>query len=40
MKKVEVKVVQEDKWKIERDLVLKEQKIYVPKNEKLRAEII
>jgi len=40
MKKVEVKVVQEDIWKIERDLVLKEQKIYVPKNEKLRAEII
>ena len=40
MKKVGVKVVQEDKWKIERNLVLKEQKIYVPKNEKLRAEII
>jgi len=35
-----VKVLHEDEWQIERDLVLKEGKIYVLKNGKLRAEII
>jgi len=40
MKKVEVKVSQEDEWQIERDLVLKKEKMYVPKDEKLRVEII
>jgi len=39
MKKAEVKVVRGDKWQIERELVLKEGKVYVPKNEELRAEI-
>ena len=29
-----------NEWKMEDDLVLKEGKIYVPKNEELRVEII
>ncbi len=32
--------MQGDKWQIEGDLVLKERKVYVPKKESLRAEII
>jgi len=32
------KVLQGDKWQIEGDLVLKEEKVYVPKNEGLRVE--
>ena len=31
MKKARVKVIQEDKWQVERDLVLKKGKVYVPK---------
>jgi len=40
MKKAGVKVLQGEKWQIERDLVLKEGKIYVSKNVELRMEII
>ena len=40
IKKAEVKVVREEKWQLERDLVLKEDKLYVLKDEELRAEII
>jgi len=40
MKKAEVKILQEEEWQIEEDLVLKKGKVYVPKNEKLRVEII
>jgi len=40
MKKTRVKELWEDEWKIEGDLVLKEEKIYVPKDVELRAEII
>jgi len=40
MKKAGVKVLRGEKWQIEEDLVLKEKKIYVPKDEKLRMEII
>jgi len=40
MKKAEVKVLREDKWQIEGDLVLKEDKVYVLKDEELRVEII
>jgi len=40
MKKVGVKVLREEEWEIEKDLVLKEEKVYVPKNEELRMEII
>ena len=40
MKKVEVKVLREEEWQIEKDLVLKEGKMYVLKNKPLRVEII
>ena len=40
MKKVRVKVIKGDEWQIEGDLVLKEGKVYVLKDEKLKAEII
>ena len=40
MKKVRVKVLKEGEWQIEGDFVLKEGKIYMPKNEALRVEII
>ena len=40
MKKVGVKELRGNKWKMEDDLVLKEGKIYVPKDEELRVEII
>jgi len=40
IKKAEVKVLRNDKWQIEEGLVLKEGKVYVPKDEKLRVEII
>ena len=35
-----VKILREDEWEIERDLILKEEKIYVPKDEKLKLEVI
>ena len=31
---------QRDEWQIERDLVLKKGKVYVPKDERLRIKII
>jgi len=40
MKKTKVKVLQGDKWQIERELVLKDKKIYMLKDEELRVEII
>jgi len=40
MKKAGVKELQGEEWQIERDLVLKEGKIYVLRNEELRMEII
>ena len=40
MKKTRVKELRGNEWKIEGDLVLKEGKVYVLKDEKLRAEII
>jgi len=40
MKKARVKVLQGDKWQIERDLVLKEEKVYILKDKELRVEII
>jgi len=40
MKKVKVKELRGEEWKIERDLVIKEGKIYIPKDVELRAEII
>ena len=40
MKKASIKKLQEEEWQIERDLVLKERKVYILKNEVLRMEII
>ena len=40
IKKAEVKVLRENKWQINRDLVLREEKFYMLKNEDLRIEII
>jgi len=40
MKKAEVKELRENEWKIEGDIVLKEGKVYVPKDEELRMEVI
>ena len=40
MKKVRVKELRGEEWKVEGKLVLKEGKIYVPKDVKLRSEII
>ena len=40
MKKAEVKVLREEEWQIKEELVLKEEKVYVPKNKQLRVEII
>jgi len=40
MKKVEIKAVRGEEWQLEGDLILKERKMYVPKDEELRVEII
>ena len=40
MKKAGVRELRGNEWKLEEDLVLKEGKIYVPKDEELRAEVI
>jgi len=40
MKKAGVKVLQGEEWQIEEELVLKEGKVYMPKDMELRAEII
>jgi len=40
MKKAGVKVLRSEKWQIKDDLVLKEEKVYMLRNEKLRMEII
>jgi len=40
MKKTKIKGLREDEWKIEGELVLKEEKVYVLKDKELRAEVI
>ena len=40
MKKVEVKMLRDEEWQIEEGLVLKEGRVYISKDEKLRMEII
>ena len=40
IKKVEVKVIQGEEWQVEEELILKKEKVYVPKDEELRIEII
>ena len=40
MKKTRIKVLRNNEWQIENELVLKEGKMYVPKDKSLRLEII
>jgi len=40
MKKAKIRELRENEWQIEGDLMLKEGKMYVLRNEELRAEII
>ena len=40
MKKAEVKMLRDEEWREENGLMLKEGKVYVPKYEALRVEII
>ena len=40
MKKAGVKMLRDEEWKIEERLVLKEERVYILKDEKLRMEII
>ena len=40
MKRAEVKVLRDEEWREHEGLMLKEGKVYVPKNKKLRAEVI
>ena len=40
MKKTGVKMLRNEEWQIEEGLVLKEGRVYVPKDDKLRVEII
>ena len=40
IKKTGVKMLRDEEWQIEEGLVLKEGRVYVPKDEKLRVEII
>ena len=40
MKKARVRTLRGNEWEIERDLILKEEKVYVLKNKKLKLEVI
>jgi len=40
MKRAGVKVLRDEEWREHEGLILKEKKVYIPKNEKLRAEVI
>jgi len=40
MKKAGVKTLRDEEWQIEERLVLKEERVYMPKDEKLKVEII
>jgi len=40
MKKAEVRILKKNEWEIERDLVLKKEKIYILKNKRLRIEVV
>jgi len=40
MKKVGVKVLRREEWQIKGNLMLMEEKVYIPKNKELRVEII
>ena len=40
MKRARVKVLRDEEWREHEGLMLKEGKVYIPKDEKLRAEVI
>ena len=40
MKRAGVKILRDEEWHQKDGLILKEEKVYVPKDEKLRAEVI
>jgi len=40
MKKTRVKVLRDKKWQVENNLVLKKEKVYIPRDKELRTEII
>jgi len=40
MKKAGIRALRGEEWQLEGDLVLKKEKVYVPKDEELRVEII
>ena len=40
MKKVGIRALSSEEWQLEGNLVLKEEKVYMPKDEELRVEII
>jgi len=40
MKRVGVKMLRDREWRKENELMLRDGKVYVPKDEKLRAEVI
>jgi len=40
MKKVGIRALRDEEWQLEGDLALKKRKVYVPKDEELRVEII
>jgi len=40
MKQAEVKMLRDKEWREENRLTLKDGKVYVPKDKKLRAEVI
>jgi len=40
MKNAKVKELHRNKWKMEGELILKERKVYIPKDEELRAVVI
>ena len=40
MKKARIKMLRKEEWQIKGELVLKKGKVYMPKNNELRVEII
>ena len=40
MKKNRIRILRNKEWQIKEKLILKERKIYIPKNKKLSTEII
>jgi len=40
MKQAEVKMLRDEEWKEENGLMLRDRKVYVPKDKKLRVEVI